>query len=228
MRGFTSSEKRVPVEPAMQLDVGRLTITEALAVGGVALAALFVAALGGLLAWAAGPRGWETLGGIGGLRFWVWLFGTLVSLVSFWLGVVVVRLTVRSWNRYEQRLQEWHDAAVAAFEDSEGQAVETTVTRWELSASVPRDVLLVALAVHSQVQAGERNAHTVRALGGDLWLGGLRLGDVAQAERMSRTLADLGLIEGKAQRKAGEWVPSSADEVLTLVQQNWSRVGRRD
>jgi hypothetical protein len=210
----------------MNLDTGRLTMLEAAQLGGLAVGSLFIAALGGLMSWGAGPGQHETLQSLGGFRFWIWFFGSSVGLVAFSLGAAVVVLTVRSWLRYEQRLQDWHEVSMEAVIQNQGVEVSQTLTAWELTPSTPRDVLLVALAVHARVQAGESNAHTVRALAGACWLGDIRLGDVGggQPERIAKAFTDLGLVKGKAARKAGEWIPESTDQVIELVDKNWRKV----
>jgi hypothetical protein len=213
----------------MNLDVGKLTIMEAAQLGGLAVAALFVASLGGMMSWGAGPSSAETLANLGGFRFWVWFFGTSVGLVAFGLGTAVVVLTVRSWLRYENRLEEWHNVAIDAVIDNDGIEVSRTMTQWELSTTNPRDVLLVALAVHARHMAGESNAHTVRELSGAVWLENIRLGDIAsgQGERFSKTLSELGLVKGKAPRKAGDWaVDGGPEKVIEIVATNWSKVGK--
>jgi hypothetical protein len=73
----------------------------------------------------------------------------------------------------------------------------------------------------------------VREIEGDVWLRGSRgnlvkLGNVSAgtAERMGRRLAELGLVEGRKNRSAGRWVAASADEVLAMVADGWSRRGQ--
>jgi hypothetical protein len=213
----------------MNLDVGKLTIMDAAQLGGLAVAALFVASLGGMMSWGAGPSAGETLVNLGGFRFWIWFFGTTVGLVSFGLGTAVVVLTVRSWLRYENRLEEWHNVAIDAVIDNDGIEISRTMTQWELNHTNPRDVLLTALAVHARHMAGEHNAHTVRELTGAVWLGNIRLGDVAsgQGEHMSKTFRQLGLLKNVAPRKAGDWaVDGGPEKVIEIVTANWSKVGK--
>jgi hypothetical protein len=221
MRATQTTENKKPVEPRMNLDVGKLTIREATELGILSVTALFVASIGGVMGWAA-------VGHLGGglIWAWVWILGNAIGLVAFALGGVVCWLTVRSWLRYEDRLQEWHEVSIDAFIGADGMEVSTQHTEWELTTNTPRDVLLVALAIHQRVQAGEGNAHTVRELSGAQWIGGVRLGDVtgAQAERMSRALGQLGLVKDKAPRRAGTWAAGSADDVIARVVGGWSKV----
>jgi hypothetical protein len=101
---------------------------------------------------------------------------------------------------------------------------------WELTASNPLHVLGAALAVQAR-QSGSAGAPSVRSLQGDMWLPSpdgkmVNLGEVntTQAQRMSDVFTQLGLIEGKEPRKAGRWVPSSADDTLRIVAANWHKV----
>jgi hypothetical protein len=214
----------------MNLDIGRLTVLEAIHVGALAVGALAVGAVGGLIAQAAMPGWAQTFRDVGGFRFWFLLFGVGVALVGFALAAITTWLSLRSWLRYEDRLQEWHDVAIDAYIGADGASTETTVTMWELTASNPLHVLGAALAVQAR-QSGTAGAPSVRNLQGDMWLpapGGnmINLGEVntTQAQRMSDVFTQLGLIEGKEPRKAGRWVPSSADDTLRIVAANWHKV----
>jgi hypothetical protein len=215
----------------MNIDVGRLTVLEAVHVGALAVGALAVGALGGLVAWAALPGPLQTFADVGHFRFWFFAFGSGTAAVGFGLASVTTWLTVRSWLRYEDRLQEWHQVAIDAYEGNDGSTTEHTVTMWELTASNPLHVLGAALAVHAQQSGPAAGAPTVRSLQGDMWLGEgernmVKLGEVntTQAQRLSDVFAQLGLIEGKAPRQAGRWVPGSTDEILHLVRANWHKI----
>jgi hypothetical protein len=214
----------------MNLDVGRLTVLEALQVGLMAVGALAVGAVGGLICWGAAPTLGYTFRDVGYFRFWLIVFGAGVAGVGFGLAVVTTWLSVRSWVRYEERLSDWHDVAIDAYIGADGASTETTVTMWELTASNPLHVLGAALAVQAR-QSGSAGAPSVRSLQGDMWLPSpdgkmVNLGEVntTQAQRMSDVFTQLGLIEGKEPRKAGRWVPSSADDALRIVAANWHKV----
>lgn len=210
----------------MNLDVGRLTMREAAGLGGLAVAALAVATVGGLIAWAAGPHAYEAIDRLSGWRFLLWLFGVAVGVLGWSFSVVVCYLTLQDWTQYRQRLNDWHYAALESFDRSGGVQIEQTLTQWELGAQQPLHVLAVALAVHAKVAAGEAGAYSVRQLAGPTTLGHVRLGDVpqAQTEAMGKTFEQLKLITGRAPRKAGEWAPKSADDVVRLVAENWPKV----
>jgi hypothetical protein len=175
--------------------------------------------------------GWaQTFRDVGGFRFWFLLFGVGVALVGFALAAITTWLSLRSWLRYEDRLQEWHEVAIDAYIGADGASTETTVTMWELTASNPLHVLGAALAVQAR-QSENASAPSVRSLQGDMWLSSpdgkmINLGEVntTQAQRMSDTFSQLGLIEGKEPRKAGRWVPGSADDTLRIVAANWHKV----
>lgn len=220
MQGITATEVRRPIEPRMNLDVGRLYLRDVLALAGVVLGLLALGTLGSYLVYLvqpAQPAPWS------GWQFVLVIFGSSVAALGFGLALVVSRLLYLDWTTYHQRLQEWHEVALDACSSTGGVETQQSYTLWELQSAQPRDVLLVALAVHVRVQAGEPTPYSVRQLD-DCWLGGLRLGDVRNGEQMARSLEQLGLIRGRGQRKAGEWVPQTADEVLHLVQRNWSQV----
>jgi hypothetical protein len=159
------------------------------------------------------------------------VLGNGISVVSLILGGVVLWLTVRSWLRYESRLADWHDVSIAAYDDAGGIAVETTVTAWELHANDLRSLLLLVVSLQAAYQGGESTPHSVRSLAGPRWIHDEqgrqhRLGDVNQhqAEQLARQLAALGLVEGRADRRAGTWVAQSYDQAIDLTLSNWHRV----
>jgi hypothetical protein len=209
----------------MNLDVGRLCAREVVQLGSLTIIALFLGTLGAFLVYLVLPGQFGTWAG---WRVLLALFGGGVAFLGYGLSLTIARLLYRDWTSYHERLAEWHAAAIESYEQSGGVQVETSITEWELSASRPLHVLAVALAIQARAQSGEQNPHSVRAIEGACWLGHLRLGDVtpSQAEHMGRALADLGLVRGRAPRRAGEWVPSGTDEILARFQRNWSKVGQ--
>lgn len=223
MRGVTTSESKKPAQLPVDLRDARLKLAEAIQLLGFSLLALALAVVGVSVALAVTPQppaAWS------GFRFWFFLFGSGIGSLCVYVAWQVVRLMIASWQDYREWCWMYVEVDIQGRQVTHNTEQETTVTAWELSTSTPRDVLLVALAVHYAVKAGNTAAHTVRGLQGDKWLGGIRLGDVntTQAQRMSKALAQLGLVSGKGEKKAGEWVPESTEEVLQLVDGNWSRV----
>jgi len=213
-----ASETRKPAPSPMNLDVGRLTAREALTLFGVATGTLLAAALGGLLWWLAVPT-------TNGALVLVALFGIGMAIMGSVFTFVVARLGITSWYSYERRLDDWHEITLAAYETSGGAETSRTIRQWELTADDFRDVLLIALGVHSRVVAGTSTPWSVREIEGAIWLGGKRLGDVASgdAERVSKVLAESGLIIDRAPRKAGRWAAGSYDEVVEILVKGYGK-----
>lgn len=222
MKGFIATERVGPAKVPMSLDVGRLTPRDGFQLLGLAVGALAVASLGSLLAWAAFPLYPSDLSII---RLVFVVFGASVAFLGAALAWLTAWFCWRDWTFYQQRLADYHTLVLASHEQAGGVEIERSVTGWELTATNPVHVLAVALAAHRRAQAGEL-AHSVRALEGPVWLGGVRLGDVSgsEAEAISRKLAALGLVEGRAARSAGRWLPDSADEIIQRVADRWSDV----
>lgn len=216
----------------MLLDSGRFNAADARGSLLLILAVVAVACLGALLAAAAAPRGtWA------GLSTWRWLivgFGVLVALLALMVAVVALTVTLAEWLSYRRRLEDWHAATLAAYEDAGGQEIDRSLSVFELSDAAPAHLLLLALSIQQQLAASsESKPWSVREIEGDVWLRGSRgnlvkLGNVSAgtAERMGRRLAELGLVEGRKNRSAGRWVAASADEVLAMVADGWSRRGQ--
>lgn len=214
--GTERIETSRPVRAQMNLDTGRIDAREAVALFGVTVVGLAVSTVGWLLVWVATPAA-------NGGTFIVLVFGGSVGVMGLALAWVVWRLAVRSWDSHEKRLQDWHDVCIEAHEVNQGLERTRTVRQWDLCVDEFQHVLLVALAVHRRVQGGERTPWSVRNLGGAVWLGSRRLGDVptGDAERMRQRLVDLGLVTGAGERKAGAWAPVTADEVIDRVKGGW-------
>lgn len=223
MKHRTERESSKPAALPINLRDARLKLSEAIQLFGYALLALLVGAIGGWLALAALPSGaadWSKL------RLVVFVFGGGVVVVSVWLSVSVCRLMVESWHAYLEWCWMYAEVDVAGRQASGNTERETETVVWELGTTTPRDVLLVALAVYWQQKEGKQNAHTVRALQGDKWIAGVRLGDVntTQAGKLSKALRQIGLVTEAGERSAGTWQAGSADDVLELVAANWQKV----
>lgn len=226
MRGSVLVDTARVAPAQMDLDAGRLTPRDALYTGAVGVAALAVAALGGLVVsavWSDYDYSWW--------RITLAVFGSLLGAGGVLLAGVVVGLMIRSWRRYEDRLDDWHSAALSAYEARQGLDQSTVYAEWDLSPSRARDVLLVALWCHYQRQQGVDAPWSVRNLtAGPLLLYGRRLGTLSEsaARDVSNALADLGLVRGRSSRRAGDWAVQSVDDVVRLVLDGFSRVRSSD
>lgn len=211
-----ANETRRPAATLMDLNVGRLTAREALMLFGVSTATLGIASIGGLLWWVAVPA-------VNAVASAIAIFGMGIAILGGIFSVVVARLGLTSWYAYERRLEDWHGIAIAAYEAARGSETTRTIRQWELSADDFRDVLLIALGVHSRVAQGKNTPWSVRELEGAIWLGSRRLGDVAsgEAERVARSLADAGLVVDRAPRRAGQWAAGSYNEVIDILVRGW-------
>lgn len=228
MKGLTASSSTRPAPALMDLDVGRINPKEAMQIAGLAVASLFAATLGALLANIAAP---DQFSSWSAWRLAIALFGWGVAILGAGLAVTLARLTYDDWVTYRRRLDEWHYAALDAYERAGGQTTEQTVSAWELTANSPLHVLALALAANQRVAAGQASAWSVRSLAGNVWLGAgggrnVSLGELSpsQAEAVCKVFAQLGLVRGRGPRVAGEWAAQSADDVVRLVSENWVKV----
>ncbi|MEB4590896.1 hypothetical protein VSS37_07900 [Candidatus Thiothrix sp. Deng01] len=223
MQKITASEVSRLGSSQMNLDVGRINPREALWVALLSLSSLAVGTLGAFIAWLVLPSEFASWSG---WRFLFFLFGLGVALLGFGLAVVLCKLTYDDWTQYRARLNEWHIAALEAYQLSDGKEVERTLTLSDLSPSVPLHMLAVALSAHRRVAQGTANAFSVRGLEGPVFLGGVRMGDLSPsaAELAAKNLAQLGLIKGRGPRQAGEWAASSEADVVGLLVDNWKRL----
>lgn len=204
-----------PVAPPINLDTGRLELRRAAGAAAFTLAALLVASGGGWIV-VASTSGYTPNG------FGMFLGGG-IAIVALAFGSVVLWISISEWTDHRARVRDWHEQALWERQQSGGSERIEHVSEWELTTSNPAHVLLAALSVHMRHETGASTPWAVRQLYGPVWLAGARVGDVskANAEQMGRQFAALGLVEGRAEREAGEWVPRSTDELVKLVIKNW-------
>lgn len=220
MKSFVATERVGPAKMPISLDVGRLTARDGFQFFALASGALAAGSLGALLVWIAYPSfssDWS------GFRLIIVTFGASIALLGLGLALLTVWFGATDWIAYKYWLADCRELYLTSHDQSGGVEIERTFAGWELTSTHPAHVLAVALAVHQRSLTGEL-AHSVRALEGPVWLGGVRLGDVTstEAEALSRKLAALGLIEGRASRSAGKWVPQTPDDIVKRLTDRWS------
>lgn len=208
---------RRPIDPPVTLDDGQLDIQRAAMAGAFVLAALAVAALGFWLVHVGSSIGAYIVG----------FFGLGVSLVALTIGGCVFYVVLSEWLDRRRRVEEWHIATLAAWQQQGGAETIEQVSEWALSIDNPGHVLMAALYVHMRRVNGEETPYSTRSLVGPVLIAGRRAGELSKpgAEQMGRRFAELGLIAGRSEGRAGEWVPQSADEVIEIVTNRWG-VGR--
>lgn len=210
MRVTELTQTKRPIAPPIDLNAGRLDVTRAALAGAFVLGALVVVLLG---LWIFGRS--ESL---------LWRsFGGALALVGLSLGGIVLLVSVQEWTDHRARIADWHALSIESYREIQMAETIEHITEWTLTIDNPAHVLLAALAIHLRQQEGNQLAHSTRQLYGPVFLAGRRIGDISKlnAENMGKQLARLGLIDGRSERNAGEWVPESADEIIQLVTRNW-------
>lgn len=207
------TQMRRPVDPPVSLDDGRIDVGRAAMAGGFVLASLAVASLGLWLVSVGSSTGASLVG----------FFGLGVSGVSLTIGGCVFYVSITEWLDRRRRVEDWHIATLEAWREQGGAETVEQVSEWSLSTENPGHVLLAALYVHMRRSAGEELPYSARALRGPLLIAGRRAGELSKlgAEQMGRRFAELGLVAGRTEGRAGEWVPETADQVIELVTDRW-------
>lgn len=223
---ITAREKVLTQQTPMDEDAGRLVANEAIQFAGICGASLAIGCVCVMLAQAS-------LGGdsydpapLRTLRSFGLLLGALGALVAFTFGGVVAWLTLRGWFGYQDRLDRWHFAHLAAYENAGGQQTERELRVSTMTLHEPLHVLAVALAVVERHNETGKVTWSGPALRGDVWLGRLRLGDLGKsdAEQFSMAMSTLGLVRGRKAGAAGQLVTTDAGEVLQLVKKNYGKL----
>jgi hypothetical protein len=220
IRERTARQTTRPASLSIDHNAGKLQAKEAAMQGALALVALLVGTMGGGLVLVAAAN----LGG--GAGYWLLLaFGGSVSVVGIGFGGVSAWLTVAGWVDYRRWLQQCRDSELWAYEQAQGLEVDTEVRETELRTEDIRDVLIAVVMIHRLAQQGTETPWSVRRLEGPVFVGGVRAGDVSKgtAEELGAMFARLGLVAGRAERRAGRWVPASLDEAVDCVVENWNR-----
>jgi hypothetical protein len=207
------TQMRRPVAPPVTLDDGRLDVGRAVALAGFVFGALLLGALG---AWAGVAQLDGGSGAVGAL-------GAAVALLAWGFGGTVGTLGALEWLDRRRRVEDWHNAALVAYEEAQGAETVEQVSEYTLTTSNPAHVLLAALWTHMRLREGVETPYSARKLTGPGFLAGRRAFEVSKlgGEEMSRRFAELGLVQGRADGRAGEWVPETAEEVWDTVLRRW-------
>lgn len=200
-----------PAAPPISLDEGRLDVPRMALAGGFTLGSFLIAGLGCWLAVSA----WRS-------SALLVVFALVLAVVGLAFGVTVMRVALQEVADHRSRVLDWHGAALLAYEQS-GQEVVQHMSETALSPSNVGHALLLAVYVHMRLSEGAQTPWARRSLSGGIWIANRRAGDVSDmaAREFADTFVKMGLITGRSERFAGEWVPRSADEVVRLVSKNW-------
>jgi len=223
---ITAREKVLTQAAPMNEDTGRLVANEAIQFAGIAGASLVIGSVCLLIAQAS-------LGGdiydpapLRALRSFGLLLGAAGAALGFGFAILVSWLTMRGWVSYQERLERWHFAHLAAYEAAGGQQTERSLTISTMTLAEPLHVLAVALAVVERHRETNRVTWSGPALRGEVWIGRLRMGDLGKsdAEQFSTALATLGLVKGRKAGAAGQLTVSDPAQVIELVKRNYGKI----
>jgi hypothetical protein len=102
--------------------------------------------------------------------------------------------------------------------------VEEERSEWSLRVNDARDMFLIVMYIYLQVRAGKRTPWSIDNLTRDPLYFGTNTKDRLigtlsdhEARKVGEELARMGLVRGRAQKTAGDWVPSSADQTIEYV-----------
>jgi hypothetical protein len=217
-------ERRTQAAP-VSLEHGAFEPAQVVALWAIALAAIAVGSVGGLLiSWGSAgadhPWGW-----VRGLALWLALFGGLTTVLSYAVALAVAALAARGWWRHQLRVDDWHYAQLDAYVAAGGAESVREVSERTLTVADPAHALLVALAVLQAHREGIATPWSGPKLTGPLWYAGVRLGELAKgdAEQFSRLLGDVGAVTGRRKGFAGTLAATSEGELLALVARNYGR-----
>lgn len=219
-----------PISGAMNLNMGAPDAKQALLTAGFTFGAIIVMALGGLLVILSVPKSygdtWSAyrIVGIG--------TGGMLSLTAFIYAFVMGNITVSAWQKHAQRLDDWHEAELMMYTRAEGQEITKEYNELELSADVAKDVLITAILIKYRMERQAKYRHapwSVRGLEEKLYLDGnantILIGELpgTRPEKMSATLAQLGLIVDRKPGSEGNWADMSYAEIIETIGKRWGK-----
>jgi hypothetical protein len=238
MRGTTQTQLTKPATTPVNLDTGKPEIFDLIKIGLSGASCILASALGLWVAAAFGSHTpfeaifsfaqpgtefigwWRVIGWFAGWALGVtfWLFG-----YGFYSTFADMVAEYRAWR---MRVDQWNDAALAAYNAQGGVETEQTYTEWEMQADNLQHVLLTAIGLHNRIQSGK--TFSINGLYNDgliLWGDHQRkFGTFAtahQARLMLDRLAELKVIEGRSESVAGRWLPETLDETIETIERNW-------
>lgn len=222
-----------PAHSPMDLNAGEPSPKAALFTSGLTLLFMILAALGAWLGYLFAPEygEWTFVRVVGAS------LGTLMALFSLLQTRLYTKITWLGWTKYYERLADWHDTMLDAYQVNDGQETYTETNLYALTCDMPHHVLVTALVIHHRLNSGASTRqlpYSRRGLEEPLYLGIggsnlVRMGELlgTMPERMGSKLATLGLISGRSNNTAGEWIPQSEREVIEIFVRNWHRIESR-
>lgn len=232
MRGQSITESQRPATPLMNYEASRFDWRDSLPKLAIVIGAFLVAALAGTLVSLIAPRtSWEWQEASIARQVWIW-FGLAVLGTCGIVAISGVVLLVRGWWETESRRARSFEQDLEARQLSGGLEIERTASAWELDAAIPLHMLALVVGLHFQIQDRRQQAPwAVRNMTGPLMIGGsrsmIKLLEVTEheAREAGQTLAQLGLVHGRGDKSAGQWVPETLEEAVRLLADNWRKVG---
>ena len=226
MYGEQLTRTTAPAQLPVNLSAGEPTPRGAILTTLTILAIGLIGAMGLGLLMLAVPTGYGSewsiwrvfLAGIG-----LWIFA-----VSAVLAGTMFQNVRYSWNVYYDRMEEWHQAALAAYNAQNGLQVTESYDRYNLDPTRYGDVLAVVRAIYRSAEP--QSAFTRRALEEPLFLDdgahAVQIGTLngIAPERIGTLLSKLGVISGRSARVAGTLAPPSFEDAVQIIDANWHKV----
>lgn len=219
LSGTTKTTTTAPAPSPFSLDERVTPVRGGLFTGGMLLGVLLfgigaaVARLG-----LSEPIEYRDMGG------WIWLFIGLALVVAGGAVFVLALSSLWSLARYEVKARQlWTEQVLSERQQHGGVITQESETEWTLSASDPRDLLLVAIACYWQSKYRGQDApwsvRSLRRLEISDGQGSTFIGEAseAQARQLAEVLSQARIISGRREKSAGRLAVADADELLELV-----------
>lgn len=222
---YSSRERIYTGHGPLQLDTGRLILSEAVKLFVASAAAWSVAVVGAsmvALVWGGDPYEWR---GVTILRYAAGALGAGLAALAGGVAGAAWHILVTGWYAYRRRLDDWHRAELAAYRAAGGTRVDRQLAVRALTIHEPAHALLVALSLAERLRNGQIKEPSAAALTGDVWLGRVKVGELtkAQAEEFAQALHQVGLVTGRKKGHAGKLATVDPAAVIEMVT---TRAGR--
>jgi hypothetical protein len=164
------------------------------------------------------------------------IFGSLLVFFGVRYAWAMGNLTIEAWDLYQSRQDEWHRVTIASFKAMQGVETIREYSSLEIKPDMAKDVLLMGLFMQYQISKGTSGRsvpYSVSSLGTKHTLNNAHhtivIGELTgiNPEKMSRLFAELGWVQGRRKNVAGNWVPTSYEDVFTKFIERWPKLSNK-
>lgn len=225
MQGITASKHSAPAQTPIDLEAARLSERQIMTRAGVAALCLIGATAGlYVVVWSASVETYTLLEWLRALFPWRivgMIFGSGTAYIGISFAWRIRERTLEAMIAHDERVEEWHQAALESWRSANGQVVNESITEWTLTVNDPNAIIRALLYIY---MSDDPTPWSVRKLSKDPLYVNVdhkmyRIGEMSQqtAEQFGSILAQAQVIQGRSQKSAGRLVEPDIIEAFKRV-----------